>query len=144
MNPAAAGRREDLAKIHIAKKDLGMADDAYRALLWTIARVRSAADLDYGGRQRVLEHMKACGWMPRAPKVKKPSPWDWVNNAAEDRKPMLRKIAVMLKEANRAKAYADGMAKRMHGIDVVEFCRPDQLHDIVAALVKDQARRAAR
>lgn len=144
MNPAAAGRREDLAKIHIAKKDLGMADDAYRALLWTIARVKSSADLDYGGRQRILEHMKACGWTPRAPKVKKPSPWDWVNNAAEDRKPMLRKIAVMLKEADRPKAYADGMAKRMHGIDLVEFCRPDQLHDIVAALVKDQARRAAR
>jgi phage gp16-like protein len=57
---------------------------------------------------------------------------------------MLRKIAVMLKDAEREKAYADGIAKQMFGVDLVEFCKPDQLHRIVAAMVKDQNRRAAK
>ena len=144
MRMSDTARRDDLAKIHIAKKQLDMADDAYRALLWTIGRVKSSAELDHAGRARLLDHLRACGWQPRAPKQKKPGSWDWVNNAAEDRKPMLRKIAVILKEADRPKEYADGMAKKMHAVDLVEFCRPDQLHDIVAALVKDQMRREAR
>jgi len=123
-----------------------MAEDTYRNLLWTIGRVKSSADLDYAGRQRLLDHMKACGWKPKARKAPRPSgfDWSWVNNAAEDRKAMLRKIAVMLREADRGKEYADGMAKKMHGVDLVEFCVPAQLHDIVAALVRDQQRRAAR
>lgn len=37
-------RRADLAQIHIAIKDLGLDDDTYRAILWTVARVKSAAD----------------------------------------------------------------------------------------------------
>lgn len=134
-------RRDDLAKIHIARKQLGMEEDAYRDLLWTVGRVRSSADLDHAGRARLLDHFRACGWRPRPPKEKKPGSWDWVNNAAEDRKAMLRKIAMILREADRPKEYADGIAKRMHGVDLVEFCRPGQLHDIVAALVRDQQRR---
>lgn len=137
-------RGGDLAKIHIAKKQLGMADDAYRALLWTVGRVHSSKDLDHAGRARLLDHFRACGWKASPPRQKKATAWDWVNNAAEDKKPMLRKIAVILKTADRGKGYADGMAKRMHQVDRVEFCRPDQLHDIVVALVKDQARRAAK
>lgn len=54
-------RRTDLAKIHIGKKDLGMDDETYKAMLWTVARVHSAADLDEAGRQAVLSHMVARG-----------------------------------------------------------------------------------
>jgi len=42
-------RRAQLAKIHIAKKELGLDDETYRSMLWTIARVRSASDLDSHG-----------------------------------------------------------------------------------------------
>jgi len=137
-------RRAELAKIHIARKALGMAEEIYRDLLWTIGRVRSSADLDSRGRQLLLEHFKACGWKPAAPREKAAGGWAWVNRATEDKKPMLRKIAVMLREADRPKRYADAIARRMHGVDLVEFCRPDQLHDIVAALVADHKRKEAR
>jgi len=59
-------RKRELAQIHIAKAQLGMADDAYRDLLFSLARVRSAADLDLAGRSRVLTHFKLCGWKPQA------------------------------------------------------------------------------
>lgn len=60
-------RTDDLAKIHIAKKDLGLDDDTYRGMLWTCARVHSSKDLDYAGRAAVLDHLKARGWKPKPP-----------------------------------------------------------------------------
>lgn len=63
-NPA--GRNIELAKIHMGATALGMitkADDsAYRDMLWSVARVRSAGDLDAGGRAKVLEHLQGRGW----------------------------------------------------------------------------------
>lgn len=146
MTLAPDHRRRELAQIHIAKAQLGLDDSAYRDMLWTLGRVRSSADLDYAGRQRVLEHLKKCGFQPRPPKPERPKDpaWAWVNNAAEDRKSTLRKIAVMLKAADRDKAYADAIAKRMFGVDLVEFCPSDQLRRVVAALEFDRRRREAR
>jgi len=139
-------RRRELAQIHIAKKDLGIDDDTYRLMLRTIARVDSAGDLNAEGRRQVIAHLKARGFKPKASikKVSGDTTWDWVNNAAPDRQATLRKIAVMLKDSEREKAYADGIAKNMFGIERVEFCAPDQLRRIVSALVYDQRRRAAR
>ena len=146
MTLAPDHRRRELAMIHIAKSQLGMDDGAYRDMLWTLGRVRSSADLDYAGRQRVLEHLRKCGFTPRPPKPERPKDpaWSWVNNAAADRQPMLRKIAVMLKDRDREKAYADGIAKHMFGVDLVEFCAPDQLRRIIAALEYDARRRGAK
>jgi len=43
-------RNAELGKIHLAKKDLCMTDEEYRAMLWSVGRVNSAKDLDYAGR----------------------------------------------------------------------------------------------
>lgn len=144
MTAAPDTRRRELAQIHIAKAQLGLDEETYRAMLWTVGRVRSAAALDYAGRKAVLEHMKARGFKTAAPKEKRPSDWDWVNNAAADRQAMLRKIAVMLNAADREKAYADGIAQQMFGVELVQFCKPDQLHRIVTALEFDRRRREAK
>jgi phage gp16-like protein len=139
----ADNRRRELAQIHIAKAQLGLDDDTYRAMLWTVGRVYSAADLDWAGRKTVLEHLKARGFKARvsAKKVSRDTGWGWVNNASADRQAMLRKIAVVLKDADREKAYVDAMAKQMFGVDLVEFCQPDQLRRIVSALEYDRRRR---
>lgn len=64
-----SGRSIELAKIHIGATKLGMIrpgdDSAYRDMLWSIGRVRSAKDLDAGGRQAVLEHLSNCGFKDR-------------------------------------------------------------------------------
>lgn len=61
-------RNAELAQIHIARQQLGLDDDTYRDVLWTVARVRSSSDLDWTGRKKLLEHFRAKGWKPRAPK----------------------------------------------------------------------------
>ncbi len=145
MKPAGNEQRNsDLAMIHIAKKQLAMEDEAYRDLLWSIGRVRSAADLDFAGRKRVLEHLRKCGFKPLVKRATPATGWEWVNRASADRQPMLRKIAVILRDAGRGKAYVDAMVKRMFAVERIEFCAPDQLHAVTGALVYDQKRRAAK
>lgn len=65
-------RHRDLAAIHVAKKQLGMDDGTYRAMLWSVGRVKSAGDLDFAGRKAVLDHLKACGFKRHSPKARDP------------------------------------------------------------------------
>ena len=66
-----SARSIELAKIHIGAADRHLIqpgdDSAYRDMLWSIARVRSAAQLDAAGRKSVLSHLRACGWVDTSP-----------------------------------------------------------------------------
>lgn len=138
MRPAARPaqpRNNALAQIHIAKAQLGLDDETYRAMLWGVARVTTAADLDHAGRAKVLAHLKASGFKDR--RAGKPRP-------APDRAAQMSKIEALLADAGREWAYAHGMAKRMFAIERLEFCTPDHLQRLIAALVYDQKRRAER
>jgi phage gp16-like protein len=134
-------RQAELAKIHIAKKELGLDDDTYRDMLWTVARVRSAGDLDAGGRLAVLEHLRARGFKGRRRGTYPGRPH---NIDSEDRGPLLRKIEALLAEARRPWSYGDGIARRMFRIDRLAMCNPEQLSKVVAALSYDAARHGRR
>ena len=123
----------ELAKIHIGRDQIGMPVEAYRDLLWTLARVRSSADLDEYGRKKIIAHLERCG--ATFAKKKRPRP-------ARDKAGLVSKIRAMLAEANRQDAYADGMAQKMFKVDRFEWLDPDQLRRLVAALVYDAKRRA--
>lgn len=135
-------RRRELAKIHLAAKALRMERETYEAMLWTIARVKSARDLDAAGRACVLDHLRACGFKPTA--ARKPRPGRPHNIGAEERGAQLRKIEALLAEAHRPWAYADGMAKRMFRVEKISWCNPEQLQAITAALVYDARRHGRR
>jgi phage gp16-like protein len=109
-------------------------------MLWAVARVRGAKDLNFEGRRAVIAHLRGCGFkaeVPKTPTRGRPTP-------AEDRVQMVRKIRAMLYEAGRADAYADGLAKKMFHVEMFEWCAPDQLRRVIAALCYDRGRRAAR
>lgn len=134
MDPGArvkTPRNRQLAAIHAAKRDLCLDEDSYRDMLWTIGRVRSAADLDEHGRARVLDHLKSRGWKAR--RKGRPTP-------AVDREGLVRKIRAMLAAAGRPDGYADGMSRHMFGVARFEWCDPDQLRRLVAALAIDAKR----
>ncbi|URX63294.1 regulatory protein GemA [Luteibacter anthropi] len=75
-------RNDQLGKIHIAAKQLGMDDSTYRDMLWSIGRVRSAKDLDLAGREAVLKHLAACGWKNPRPSTSARSPYSKGSRAA--------------------------------------------------------------
>ena len=127
-------RRADLAKIHIAKKDLALSDDDYRAILTRVGGADSAADLDAKARGRVIGHFKRLGFRPRRGGPNGAEP----HGAPAQR----RKVAALLDSAGRPPEYAEAIAKRMHGKPLA-LCSPAQLRAVIAALVRDRQRRAA-
>jgi phage gp16-like protein len=148
MNPDPI-RRNDLARIHMAKAALGLDDDAYRAALRAAAGVESSSQLDFTGRQRVIAHFIKCGWdgnkrggkapsRPSAQRPKRPTPAPAV--AA-----MCRKVRAQLISLGRLPdTYADGIAKQMFGVQFYEWCQPGQLHAVVAALTVEQQRKGVQ
>ena len=143
-------RSKDLGLIHMGAAVLGMdtkdtnPDSEYHAMLWSIGRCRSAADLGHHGRQAVIEHLRSRGAIgARVGGGRGPNPeWGWVDRAAEDRRPMLRKIIMLAKSGGYSKKYVEGACGKMFGIERLELVAPDQLHKLVAALVKDRQRKA--
>jgi len=139
--------RANLAKIHIAKKDLGLDDDVYRDILYVQFKKRSSRDLSDLQCTRLLQHFESLGWKQSSP----PSSKEGRKNGTYGRKPhnmgksaYLSKIEALLAEVGRSWAYADGMAKHMYKVDSIQFCQAEQLRGIVAALVinaKKQGRR---
>lgn len=58
-------RRGLLAKVHIAIKELGLDDNAYRVLLAQAFGVKSSKDLRLIELERLISHFESCGWVPR-------------------------------------------------------------------------------
>src|SRR5690606_5554717 len=117
----------------IAKKDLGLDDETYRQMLWTIGRVHSSADLDHAGRRKVIEHLNARGWKFKG-KPKK---------AAKGAEGLMEKVEAQLADMGLPWSYAKGMAKQMFKRDRLEWCSARELMAIVAALHQEQEKRAA-
>lgn len=124
-------RNNDLAKIHIAKQALGLDDDTYRAMLWTVARVRSSSDLDEAGRRAVLQHMKSRGFKPHQ------GPRKAHKGAAN----YMSKVEALLADMQLPWSYATSMAKQMFKRDKLEWLRPDELEKLMVALIKEQEKR---
>lgn len=61
----------DLAKIHIAKKELGLTDEAYRDMLHLHFQVDSAKDLKPQQVVVLLNKFRAKGWKPKKSAVVK-------------------------------------------------------------------------
>lgn len=132
-------RAAELGRIHILKKDLGLDEDQYRAMLWTVGRVESSRDLDSYGRQAVIDHLTAharlAGKLRAAPQ--RPS---------GDKAKLTSKVRALLMDAQppRDDAYADGIARQMFGVERFTWCAPVQLRKLIAALEIDKRRRAAK
>ena len=137
MNPHDSPRRRKalLAKVHIAAKELGLDEDAYRDVLFVVTGRSSARDCEPVELAALLNHFRSRGWKggsrPDRPR----------NLESGDRSPQLRKIEALLADAKRPWAYADGISKRMFGVDKVQFCLPPQLAAVIAALNYDKKRR---
>ncbi len=128
----------NLAKIHIAKKQLGMDDATYRAMLLTHGGVSSSKDLTLIGAAKVLAHLERCGFKPTSSKAgKRPV-------TTPDRAALTGKVEAQLANTGRPWTYVDGMAQRMFKVDKFSWLDAEQMMKIVASLAYDAKRRAKR
>lgn len=131
-----AMRNGQMAKIHIAKAQLGLDDEEYRSLLGRVAGVSSAKDLNPRQIGAVLAAFEALGWQPKAPaKQGRKRP-----NVKATRERLLGKIEAQLAAADRKWAYVDAMALRMCKVERVEWCDETQLQKLIIALNYDAKR----
>ncbi len=124
-------RRDMLAKIHIAKKDLGLDDDLYRDALERVTGERSASKLSHSQLEAVLGEFRSRGWKPKRRK--------------RSGKPEVRKVFALwgeLREMGVATAPGPhGFVKRMtrseekpDGVEDPEFMDPQEARKVIEAL----------
>ena len=55
--------RARIKLIHVAKRDLGLDDETYRAILEDVTGKTSSKDMEPEELDRVVEHLKSCGFV---------------------------------------------------------------------------------
>ena len=128
-------RQRDLAKIHIAKKQLGMDDATYREMLMRVAGVDSSAALTALGRGRVLDHLYRSGFKgARRKSTVRRAPSYPGRPGKVDRQLQLQKIEALLTVGAKPWEYAHALAKRICKVDRIEWVPDHLLYKIITAL----------
>lgn len=148
----AIGRRAaELARIHIAAKELGLDRDTYEDMLWTLCRVRSAADLDEHGRRLVLDHLRARGYRFRRPGSSKWPARD-ADRPNDDQVALIRHIwgrlaaagVVRHSDEDGLRAFVQPQTRRYHpvgaGYSAPEFLPPPVAQSLIEHLKQWAAR----
>jgi hypothetical protein len=149
MATLADQRRRDLARLHCLKAELGLTDEEHRDVLWTLERVRSAADLDHAGRARVIAHYGARVRALGATPSKRPLPAEWAWIAGHREEKTLRALMRACQRAGLAPgsqvAYLEGCLEQRLGRQAEASLRMTSWRDfkfLFAALKAQEGRRA--
>lgn len=150
-------RKALLAKIHVAKKQLGLTEEEYRALLDGHFGAASAGDLGLTDLKRLVLVMADYGFKPtkgharRGVSRKKSIPATLEQDDL-GREPLMKKIEAQLAEKGRSEGtdmpwgYAVAILKRQSGgvTRCFEHATPEQLRGVIAALTRDAQRNGRR
>ncbi len=90
-----------LAKIHIAKNDVGLSEDDYRSFLNRITGKESAKLMTPREANAVLDEFKRLGWKPKTTKPKKLKYQDLANRTGMASPKQLRMIEAMWMTGSR-------------------------------------------
>lgn len=132
MKPETADkiREREIRLIHVAKRELQLEDDTYRAMLWAVARVKSAKDLDFTGRKKVLDHMKARGFKVKSAPANK--------NAADAQYRKIRALWTDLHASGKVRHNTDQAVRsyieRMTGVADFQFLNGFQINTVIEGL----------
>lgn len=121
--------KTSITLIHIAKSQLRMVDDVYRAMLFNLTGKESSKDITDLQAIKVLDHFRSLGWKAKG------------GERSSD--PQIRKIWAMWFELHKAgkikepsKLGLRHYVKRMTGTDVLEWLKKDQKSEVVEAMKK--------
>ena len=136
-------RSAALAKIHIARKDLGLAEEDYRAILLRVAGADSAAKLTPAAHEQILAEFQRLGW--------KPAFKDQAGAAKRSAKPGVRLIFGLWTECGRRGIVNDGsrqallaFVERQTGVAQPDWLTPQQVNKVVEGLKAMIARAKVR
>ncbi|QBP09817.1 gp16 family protein [Cupriavidus metallidurans] len=124
--------------IHVARRDLEMAEDTYRVLLQKIGGQDSAAALTVPALRRVVEHLKQCGFKVRS------TPAGTRPMAADEQSRMIRGLWIELANLgvvkNPSEAALATFVKRQTGCDALQWLTVKQAQAVIEQLKKWRSR----
>lgn len=130
-----------LAKIHIAKKELGLEDDLYRDILYRKFRVGSSKSLSDSQALVLIHHFKGLGWVPKT----KPKKYDDQKGDIYSATPaQKRKIEVLWHDIYRGNDETKHLRQFLFNhfkVSDIRFLERKTAHDVIEALKSMQKRR---
>ena len=126
--------QKQIALLHVAKAELGLSEEVYREMLGSVG-VLSSVQLTGPQFDELMRRMEAGGFrtVSRIGKRSRPA-----GKTGTSQDLQLGKIRALLEEMKLSDGYADAISRHMWGVDKVDWCRPDQLKGVIAALVRRQ------
>lgn len=143
---AATARKRVLAAIHATAHQLGLADDVYRDLVQRVSAEhgppqRSAGKCTPRQLDAVANELRRLAGKPAQDAQNAPQ---WAGKPKGVLSAQLQKVEALLADAGREWAYGHAVGKRLCKVARLEWCNPDQLAKVIAALQIDADRRARR
>lgn len=142
-------RNSTIAAIHVARTQLPMHEEDYRAMLRRISakhgpQADSSAKLNAEQLIAVLEELRRLGaTRPGGARKARSYPGRPHNLTSVTCPELLAKVEAQLADMKLPWSYADAIARQQHGVDRVAWVRqPEQLSAVVAALHVEQEKRS--
>ncbi len=138
---------KQLALIHVAKKELGLDDEVYRATLLAHGGADSARDLTQAGFEAVMKHFEACGFKSKhtyKPQWKPPRMGPGMASDGQVRKIVASwyTLTGYYQPGREMKALSAFLGKTC-GVSRLEWLTPAKAHNAIEAIKAIQNRRAA-
>lgn len=139
-----AQRKADLAKLHIARKELALDEETWAALVLLISggRAASSGELTAAERAALVAALKAGGWKPRPGKAAKARLR--ATAPSEPKEALAGKIRALLLDGGRDDRYADAIASKRFGVSRWEWLGYAETLKLAQMLQIDATRRARR
>lgn len=137
---ARASQRGRLIKlIHVARNDLRMADDVYRAIIADKTGGKSSSsDCSVSELEKIFAHLKAAGFKVRKPKAAKPAEQRALDTSGEASK--VRALWMLLHDLgavrNPSEAALAGYVRRIAGVDDLRWADGNALLKLIESLKK--------
>jgi len=120
-------RKGLLAKVHIAKKELCLLDDDYRAILQEEFGVTTAKALTVGELQSLVRRFESKGWCPKSTRQISP----------DQAEALKERAAALAAEAGLDGTRLRGLVRRICGVEKLEWCQDTHsLKRLLAAMNK--------
>jgi len=136
-----SARLARLRRIHVARKQLGMDETTYRALLQRVTGLDSCGSMTAQQHIDVLAEFSRLGFRDERAEARAAAFRGRPKGIADV--PLLRKVEALLTDAERPWSYGHAMAKRMFRIARIEWLTGEQQRRLVAALEIDARRQRA-
>ena len=120
------------AMIHVAKNQIGMTEDEYRALLSSVG-VKSSKDLNNKTFEDVMDRFKELGFKPKKSSRK-------TDNLPRSKSALMKKLEAIILDMGLDWSYVDAIAKSRFKVDRVQWLEPAPLRKLVQMMAIHQKR----